>query len=503
MPSSLPIQQLFNAVSVATNAALETQETLNFPVDYNDPTAADPVSGMVFCRQSEITDWLTAHGTSNFKHLVSVWGAIPSIIAHTVNINLAAGVHRPKGPQPPDIYAQPSWPLSGKICIDNGYVVLNGAAPSTFTAIDPSLTSLTITSMQVGSNDPWMEFAGTPFTGFDIDGYFALLDTGQVVLIHKHTTNRIYVVNGLSPAPTSVIKIAKPSTILRGSLDDVAQYGFVCLEMRIAQQNSGYYTWTTLNNILVEPFGGRFSNFYSGMYWLNNVIYDIPPSMPGSNGGPSFRDPITFGYLSNVSVRSNLTNCYIGLSITSGATLQLFGAYIKGGYYGAVYSWGGYFSMFDTVIVQGGAIDEVDCAGILLERTSIDGGTSSKTPEIRDQLAGVPGIQFVDSYMRRDIRTEVIFSNCQGPCVRAWSDGRVINNAPSSWAGLGFTNGGGNTDVGIEFRGANNEVIIEASNTATGTLGDVRMADGTIISYTNIKALGPIIDPKGNYIEKV
>ena len=57
--------------SSATN--LTTFEALTFPVDYNDPTAVDPPTSMVFTRQAEITAFLAGAGTSNFKHLQAAW----------------------------------------------------------------------------------------------------------------------------------------------------------------------------------------------------------------------------------------------------------------------------------------------------------------------------------------------------------------------------------------------------------------------------------------------
>jgi len=45
-------------------------------------------------------------------------------------------------------------------------------------------------------------------------------------------------------------------------------------------------------------------------------------------------------------------------------------------------------------------------------------------------------------------------------------------------------------------------LFLSPNNNVTGTLGDVRMSDGSIWSYADIESDGPIEDLAGNLIDK-
>jgi hypothetical protein len=95
----------------------------------------------------------------------------------------------------------------------------------------------------------------------------------------------------------------------------------------------------------------------------------------------------------------------------------------------------------------------------------------------------------------------VIITNASGPAVVVTGPLASINfqtNTP-----IGFKDGGGNADVGIEFQGLGGIVTLNTATDVTGANGDVRMADGGILSYATIAASGPFIDTGNNLIKKV
>jgi hypothetical protein len=78
------------------------------------------------------------------------------------------------------------------------------------------------------------------------------------------------------------------------------------------------------------------------------------------------------------------------------------------------------------------------------------------------------------------------------PCLKVFGQSRFsISNQ--------FSGSIGNTDVGLDLtRSVGSTIIIASLPTVTGTAGDVRLSDGTIISWAI--AMSGVVDPSGNVL---
>jgi hypothetical protein len=489
---------VWQPVTGGTNSGsnLVTMEALTFPVDYNDVTAVDPTAGLVFNRQAEIDSFLLAAGTSNFKHLNAVFESIPMIIQHNVTVNLAAGVHRPRAVEPSGAaWAIPYKQFTSK---DNSYALLtiSGSAPSTWIPVDPALVGLAITGMSApNSLDPWIDVAGTPFTGFNLKGVFAVLDTGQTCVIHKHTNSRLYLTRDTNPTPSSIVKIARPATVYRNSLDDLTTlhpyFGSSLFSPGIASTG-----WPQVQNVVMHPCSAYNFSFLGGWFSFLRSIYDQRfPGIPGYGnclGGAinsSFwiDDSSIFavGY-GGVSIRGTDGYAYISSSYINGAGT---GAYAGDG---------------SMISLGGGVVFEACYEGISIEAAVFlaeQFDTTLKLHEVRNSTYSGLSL-YGHSRTRVDYQAAVKFVDHAVPAIRIFS-GSTLTQTGVSVTGNGLVDGGGNTDVGIEMTGPNASAVLDSINNVAGALGAVRMSDGEIWSWLDLKALGPVEDPDGNIVKKV
>ena len=471
-----------------------TVEALTFSVDYNDPTAIDPTPGLIFTLQSEINNFLTAGGATAFKHLTPVLDAIPYHVAHQVNVVLAAGVHRPR---PTDTTAAFTFPLKNIFALNYPTLNIMGAPPSQWTVRDPSLVTLTISSVSApNSQDPWIDVSGTPFATFDLRGYYAVLNTGQTVLIHKHTNSRLYVLTDALPTPATITKIASPSTILRNSLDDINQLAGTYANS-YQEVFSGPLIFLDLK---FEPFSAGNFALYGGSTTAQRVMYD-------SKTIPGYNQWIVWAYaFLNLQDYSALVGTWSACTVFAGgvSSIGIQNSYFQGSRWGVDIGGASTLYLMGGVVFDNAGYDINYGAAITIEQLSYflaygDIYYSSKQNEIRNQPAGVPGLTFRSgAYNREDYVIGIIFANNAGPCVRLFDGVRMLQQG--IYGAVGLVDGGGNLDVGFDLRGSNASLRLDSRSTATGTLGDVRMADGDIWSYSDIKALGPVGDPSNDIV---
>jgi hypothetical protein len=464
-----------------------TAEALTFPVDYNDGTAVDPPSWAKFTKQAQITQFLAAHSTSNFKHLQAVIEATPDLVNHEITINLAAGVHRPRTGQP----GYSAWAIKKTL---GAKFIVNGSLPSAWTA-EVGLGSLPVDSYQAGSGDPWLDFSSSNpgiFTGMDLKGLYVVLSTGQTAVIHDHTDDRLFVLSAISPSPVGgTAKVAHPSTILRDSLDDI---------------NYEYYYALEVSCVTTDPFGADIdiSNIRFQQPVLN-VVLIIEDGItrftrtevdcityPTSGYGVLSENPGWFSYFTDCSILGTPSTS-VGIYEVEG-TIQIFRTFMRG--FGTLV-WAGHcsYSAAGTVMYD-------SSIGILADSTIIelyDYGWGSKINEMRGitgQAINLDSSRFNNAYTYFYCN----FKNCTGPLFRFGSN--CVLNMPAMYS-VGLTNSGGNTDVGFELVGADSTLrLTSGANGATGTLGDVRMSDGEILSYSTILTQGPFTDTNLNLVQK-
>jgi hypothetical protein len=511
--------------------APQTMEALTIPVD--PASTFDPPAGTVFSRQRDITAMLASAGVTAFQHLQPVWDALPTLIRHLVTINLAAGVHRPTPLGADRTFA---WELDAKVVVPTikstgsglgANIKLVGALPSQYTPIVGSSGSpLTISSYQSGSSDenPRLIFTGTPFAGLDLKGRYVVLNTGLTTLIHDHTDDTLYVTANISPAPTSCW-VGKPSTILRNSTNDVNPFVSGGAVFWTTSSTSGAYCRFEFTDLAIQPFGFSGNTVGitdTGAYFTRCVIdhrgpYDdfgIIPNGVGfavANGAAGARAVFTQCCADNptthdadgsiAALDANISRIFAFECYFRGDDSSTFGP-------GAAFSLRG--TVFDRCGTESTTLGVIDLCGANATFGVIS-TAATKRNEIRNPTAGVCGIRMVGSRTPayRSIaglddpanvsHTSVMFVGVTGPCVQLVERSTIQFYSASTY---GFKDGGGNTDVGFDVKGPFARLDLNTPTDVTGTNGDVRLADGTIMTYAQITAGSPVIDSVNNVVRR-
>ena len=528
-------QQINQSVLQALDAYQSiTQEALTFAVDYNLGGAATIPTGTIFSKQIQISNFLTNAGTTSFKYLREVYDAVPRTIYHAVTINLAAGIHRPGASE-----NAAAFRLGRKTFISGltiGSMTIAGQLPASYTTV---VAAQTITAFQVASNDPYLDFAGTPFTSGALKGLTAVLSTGQSSVIHDNTTSRLNIMTAISPSPTvgvSTCIVAQPSVTLRNSITDLAR-AYASFIVRTGNGPSD--AAILFQDLLLDPFGNssisitnasgtftrcifdRSSSYYafpgcprpnatgysivSGTLSLvDSSIIDIPDATPGWAD-----DPILLQFCPNcVLQRSYISGGEVGLTATH-SRVRWFdvvsdgcGTGVSGRSRLGIHIFEN--SVFELSIL-GGKLNEI--------RNTI----ITKT----DPSQASPGVVYL------------IGSHCNGGGMSGGGSQGLIfkNNNPSTTGAVGamirlaqnstfdlsndngatgIQDGGGNIGVGWDLVGPNASLLIgsiigtsSSVTTVTGNSGDVRFSDGTIMTYADITSEGPVVDPASNYAVRI
>jgi hypothetical protein len=494
--ATLPQKELFKLES--------TRGDMVIPVDYNDVGAVDPGPDDVFWSQMVVDRFLAANSATNFKHIAAVWEAFPDVIKHDITFNLAAGIHRPR---PTDTVS--AWPLNSKEVA--GAITINGASPSSWTLVDPSLEDLAIDTVQSGSGNPYVSFTGTPLFGFDLKGWLAVFDTGQVSPIHLHDDSTLYITGEISPTP-STVSVMYPSTILRNSIDDATKvannYG---LEISANKRSSDFSSSIIyINYATVDPFG-EYNAIYGAEgfhYWTNIVVRR--DTGPTEDGG-SFSTFGAYGaYAIGCTQRAftSATDTAAGFYDTYFA--GLIGSYFRGGQDGVSFS-NVTLAAFQTTVlddVSDAVGDAVGWASLVLRdvrEIEFSEYNEGKRNEIRAGGNSIAGLRFERAALRPFFGSRILFKDVQGPCVEIYPHTRVVveGNCIGSSNPAGFIDAGGNGDVGIELKGSYAYCKLESGTDAAGTNGDVRLKGDEIVDYTTIETDGPLTDEGLNVIEKV
>jgi hypothetical protein len=116
-----------------------------------------------------------------------------------------------------------------------------------------------------------------------------------------------------------------------------------------------------------------------------------------------------------------------------------------------------------------------------------------------DEIRNSPGTGIelnISSRLGRADAQLFYFKNVVGPCLKISSKSELV--VVSS----GFKDGGGNLDVGIEVEGPKALVELNTGTDVTGSVGDVRMADGGILTYAEITSDGPFTDEGFNLVSR-
>lgn len=470
---------------VVAGKPLETLTALTVPVDHTN--GKDPPAGMVFRQQDHLDEWLTEEGVTALKTLEAAWNATPLYVGHPILFELVAGVHRP-----PEAGRQGGFLLEGKVLSTNAAdVIVRGAEPSSWTVVQAAAA---ITAYSNTGYNPYMDFAASTFPNDgSLKGMFVLTDAGQVTIIHDHSDSRLEVIHQLSPAPTTAT-IVKPSTILRNSVDDVNQAGYVA---GVYARNNGVRAFAPVafENILFEGFAAYYAALIdgsSGRYTQSMVdcpgeyaTHSVALTNQGGMGG-------FFEYASQFTCSSRGFRMVSGQNSNGLAWPCLQYGYTNGCYFNGFSS--GNTATNRLVLQMGNTIWENMKNRALL----FDLGATWQPQEFgsnrRNTIRGKGVVLRHNSRMWMNNYCKLWFEQVEGPCIKVGDRCAVVSGEDT---GNDVANGplGGNDDVGIELTPSAffSSVSLRGTVTANGSVGDVRMPDGTLKTYAEVTA-GAVID---------
>lgn len=491
--------------SIKLSVPIITVSDITIPVDYNDGTAVDPPAGIIFWSQKQVDDFLTDQSASNFKHLESVYAALPLIILHNITIQLAAGVHRPSLTPLNSFY---SIFLAGKLFVGSGNIQIIGADPSNWEVIS-GLSALTIDS-HTATGDPSI-YVGTSnpgaFTGLDLRGYYAVLSTGQATPIIDNDNDNIFVVGALSPIPTNgvdTVSITRPSTIIRNSQDDTTAFQSGLLYI-IGENTTGTSAGISIENVTIETFGCTSTlevsnaNLICTRWLFDHITYTQPPFNVTANG---------HGIALKGDCRATFDTCSFRAASGSG---------VDGSFAPGVNSDKVFIFVYTCFFMGGDRSDGFKVVGpgismrifgtifddhpvYIRERAEVDFFDTNffgRYCQIQNVGNSVPALTMERGahslQLSSGINSRIVFKDNTGPCAKL-RNARVDNS-------MTWIDGSGNLDVGIEIERVFSEVSLPAGTDVSGSVGDVRDADGSILSYATIQATGPLTAGL-NFIEK-
>jgi hypothetical protein len=481
---------------------LTTGEALTIPVDYVAGTSVDPPAGTVLATQLDVTRALA--GAPAFKHLQLVYNALPRDVNHPVTFNLAAGIHRPHPTLPAGIAC---WLLNTKFVFPNGSINFNGAPPSLYTPRPTVPTAQAVTAIQAASGDPYIDVAGTPWATFNLKGSYAVLNTGQAALIHDHTDSRLFVLGAISPVPSSILFIGRPSTVLRNSVNDTTAFKIFTLQISsLGSANAAALLLGSMNfqDVMVDPFGAA-SNVWSmilGAQQLTRVVMDqdsvidnVPAGTPNGNGWvliPDFLSSTLGAAFNDCSFINRQTSGGADLLISITGAMAVQRCYFENSEDAVVCrAPGALVSFRNTVFNSVGQAVGANAGSLTMEgamRVDFnDAASSGKQNEFRNGKASVPCVVLRNgAHTRTDVQYAQFKDNA-AQCVLVKSGS--VADVSGCTAGQGFKNVSGNADVGIEVAGPGAVVNLNTGTDVTGTAGDVRLA-GLAVAYAAIPATG-------------
>jgi len=492
-----------------------TLEDMTFAVDFNDSNAApDPPETTKFRSQAEVNAYLSSHGATAFKHLAAVWEALPAFIGHAITINVAAGVQRPSTTAwHPTTYVV-DW--SGRTVVDGGVIEVVGDAAARTEVV----AAQTITAVQTASNDPYVQVGGSPFpTDGSIIGLQAELSNGVVGTIHDNTADTLYLLFRIDPAPvvlTDTVRVVRPSTVIRNSLDDVSKVKTNGV-FNVSAPVLGATTYIGFTDLMFETMdnGDWDINASGSRFRATRCLFDHQYMFDtfGFRGWRSIQCSV-----GNDLGRATLTECSFrgGASLNDSIPLSLFGRQYFGGafatmtacYFGNCEEYI-YLDNLSTITMYNCVVDNVgrsDIAALAAYSGAVfrnqhftSGLYSGKRTTFKGNTTNKPGVWYdKDTGAITGFTMGVWFEGFTQPCV-------VLNNGARldmTSAAEGFKDGGANTGVGIQVVGGSNQLLLNAGTDVSGTAGDIEI-EGVVGSYSSIPPVAtPLVTQILNVIGK-
>lgn len=478
----------------------EISEALTIPIDEKATSprvlgdTAFPV-GTKFRAQADVDRALS--GASEFKHWMDVLDALADLETFFPITLTLAGNSDQFGRAGDTITA---FDFSRTVFKGaNAIWDIQGPNPSTW-AVFGGFSTQAITVVQAGSNDPFVDTSGTPYTTGALKGLRVRFTTGQIVEIHDNTTSRIHFVQELSPVPllTDTFDVIRPPR-LRNTTDGttlLVPNGIGAIPFRWST-NRGVEARTP-NNVSNIGFDALAKDIIHHRvtgpdFWLWDRV-EFSRDLGGS--GFTFR---AFGNAKNIFVntthRGAASEQFFDIAPDSSGSNAVFqDCYLQVGANPILGLFAGVCNLVQTVLEGGGSNLNQPPSSVYVDRAvtvmSLFSFSNGKRTTFRAPVA-VPALVLDGAVLSTNL-VGGVFENCPSACIRMINGARYDESGQTLSPGL--IDGGGNSDVGFELDSRSTLVHQNAGGTTlSGALGDVRVVGSAPTTYAALNA-SPVAD---------
>lgn len=530
------VKETVSATSWTRLSKFSDAQSTTTPITVDiDPAAGDyrPLDDDAqFFNQTDVDAWLASKGETAFRYPMDLLEVLPFTWLYRVKLILKAGTHRgrPGADYDGNGHTYPIWLVGFKMdtgdpavsSYNDGYLIVEGEFAGhekddwTVDHVGGTCTAYQITDEVTGEYEPYYDFAPGTFPN---DGtligkiaYQANDGSGSSRIIYDHTDSRLYVNENIDTSPVATtIDVRVPAVIMRLG---TGQPG---LKIDVTQISPGAASrqWI-FQNFSIEPTGG-----YGESIFIRGVLSMQFDEMSVSNYGVSPGDSYScFGLYGANGARGNFaTFRFIGCSfydsLASGHTLN--SVRCQGTYTGILHLNGCVVYANSTTSISGPGIGALRVYGCIIVDSSghnaittfgSDYGlcelffnTNSGFPNLILRHTGVRGGVFVAKNARWKVSygCDIHFDTLAGPAIRVESYAHILltDSAESN-----LHTRGGIADVGWDLVGPFMMVaIMDSAIDITGTSGDVRLPDGSIVTYASL--VGGVAPAFQNYMERL
>jgi hypothetical protein len=470
-----------------------------------DPTSTVPTppSGVIFNNQASVDAYLTANGGVSFKYIQDYLDTLPPFIMHSITVNLVAGVHRPPSPGGQVL-------LLSRRRVDPGELIFQGTSLASWITVHAGGTIRAHQTYKevTGTEDPYIDCdPGTFPNDGSLNGRFAVFSNGYYSQIWDHTDSRLWLTLTLAPVPiddTTTVAVKQPSTILRNSVDDTTRSHYYAVQLNLGESTWSDIGTTQINDVILQDFSANIG------FYISNSRYDFNRVIDDKIYGPVAEDQTGF-YIDQGSL-VYLNYCSFISTVPPIGADAAFSVWDS-----TIYPWGCYFQGGDDFSMRvsgltaqawvvatvirgaGGAVRAAVAAeeGAVVDLINFTLWQAGVIPTIIDAKAAgaisVDGGGVNEWFNHGGVRLR----GTVGPGVTLL--GNAILDLTAVEKAL---DDGGNLDVGFYVSGPRASLTLSTLVALSGALGDVRMSDGSIWSYSQITSLGPLLDEKLNIVER-
>lgn len=516
------IRMLSGGSSTADASTMVVRESLEIPVDFEVTGAIEVPAGASFTTQAEVDSILD--GAPAFKYLnqvLAVFTAGSSTPGYIVNINTAAGTHRPKSGELPlvSLGVTAAWYLGSDAEISLGGQI-NINASTSKTAIVPAALVTAYTALDiVASTAPAVTFAGTPFSGLDLGGFMLETADGAFAVIDSNTDSTVTLRGGLSVAPTLGVTIAAPytpSTAMRNSVTDPT--AAATIGMYLAPTCLDTASYVSVRDCRVDSCGST--------PWVIGVIGATPrqTNVYARRCLTDFDAEIADGFTPNARhINAYHTDGYLlledhsmrapdngglslankrcdGIEVSGGGLVLLRRCMFRGMEDPLQATNGSRIRAYSTAFVDIGrtahatrvAMSISDGASVLFSAYTFagyDGQPNVFRDSDGDALVVEDGGIVLD-----DGAFSCVFENTVRNAVVVRGSKCTVDTGTSGGGAHfgGFRDGGGNTGLGLLVEGRRHDLEVVADSDITGTSGDTDV-EGTVRTWAVLTGVTPLV----------